>query len=117
MPAIADEAYGDAQTEDVVTIGRDAEFALADLEITSTKVRHPSHGGQKEFLNGIYGHYKVRPPIKPRPHGFSELGSRRNSSLGHMAFRLDCSYIIENTTLREERGERQSLQCLHQPYP
>ena len=54
----------------VVTIGRDAELALADLEITSTKVRHPSHGGQMEFLNGIYGHYKLRPPIKPRAARF-----------------------------------------------
>jgi uracil-DNA glycosylase len=42
----------------IVAIGRDAGMALADLDITVEIVRHPSYGGQAEFISGlnhIYG--------------------------------------------------------------
>ena len=42
----------------VVAIGRDAQLALADFEVQAEKVRHPSYGGQAEFIAGacaIYG--------------------------------------------------------------
>jgi hypothetical protein len=43
----------------VIAIGRDAEMALAELGVSSTTVRHPSYGGQPEFLNGLEEHYGV----------------------------------------------------------
>jgi hypothetical protein len=43
----------------VVAIGRDAEMALSDLEIGTYKVRHPSYGGQAEFISGMCNHYRV----------------------------------------------------------
>jgi hypothetical protein len=49
----------------VVGIGRDAEFALSDLEIASTAVRHPSYGGQKEFIQGVARCYGVDCQILP----------------------------------------------------
>lgn len=42
----------------IVAIGRDAQAALAELDIAATAVRHPSYGGQSEFIAGladIYG--------------------------------------------------------------
>lgn len=41
----------------VIAIGRDAEMALSDLEIGAYKVRHPSYGGQAEFISGMHDHY------------------------------------------------------------
>ena len=37
----------------IVAIGRDAQVALDDLGIAATGVRHPSYGGQAEFIAGI----------------------------------------------------------------
>lgn len=37
----------------VVAIGRDAEKALLGRGIPAKAVRHPSHGGQRDFLSGI----------------------------------------------------------------
>lgn len=50
------------QPRAVVAIGRDAQLALADLGIAAEQVRHPSYGGQAEFLDGMYGRYGVRRP-------------------------------------------------------
>ncbi|MBB6487935.1 uracil-DNA glycosylase [Rhizobium lusitanum] len=41
----------------VVAVGRDAQFALADLGIEAMQVRHPSYGGQSDFISGIEGLY------------------------------------------------------------
>jgi len=43
----------------VIAIGRDAEAALSQLGVTPTTVRHPSYGGQPEFLDGLARHYGV----------------------------------------------------------
>jgi hypothetical protein len=43
----------------ILAIGRDAEHAMTDLGITSKAVRHPSHGGQSEFIAGVSDHYGV----------------------------------------------------------
>jgi hypothetical protein len=43
----------------VIAIGRDAHIALAELGIASTNVRHPSYGGQTEFITGIFHLYGV----------------------------------------------------------
>lgn len=37
----------------VVAVGRDAQLALADLKIDAIQVRHPSYGGQADFISGI----------------------------------------------------------------
>jgi hypothetical protein len=41
----------------VLAIGRDAQLALEDLGIAAEKVRHPSYGGQTEFIDGVSQHY------------------------------------------------------------
>ncbi|WP_127754792.1 uracil-DNA glycosylase [Devosia sp. 1566] len=41
----------------VLAIGRDAQLALEDLGVTAEKVRHPSYGGQAEFMEGVSTHY------------------------------------------------------------
>lgn len=45
--------------QEVVAIGRDAEQALIDLNVPCRKVRHPSYGGQTEFIEKISDLYKV----------------------------------------------------------
>ncbi len=37
----------------IVAIGRDAGIALNDLDIAVEVVRHPSYGGQAEFISGV----------------------------------------------------------------
>jgi len=53
----------------VVAIGRDAQLALADLDVRAEKVRHPSYGGQAEFMAGAYALYGLaRPVAEPEAH-------------------------------------------------
>lgn len=47
------------QPRQIVAIGRDATFALAELGLDAAAVRHPSYGGQAEFTAGIYKLYGV----------------------------------------------------------
>jgi uracil-DNA glycosylase len=44
----------------VVAIGKDAQNALADLDIPAVGVRHPSYGGQTEFITGIKTLYELQ---------------------------------------------------------
>lgn len=44
----------------IIAIGRDAHLALTDLGVEAVKVRHPSYGGQAEFIGGITRYYKNR---------------------------------------------------------
>ncbi|WP_114109798.1 uracil-DNA glycosylase [Thalassospira xiamenensis] len=46
----------------IVAVGRDAQVALADLGLDAIQVRHPSYGGQNEFISGIEGLYSL-PPV------------------------------------------------------
>ena len=41
----------------IVAIGRDAGLALSGIGIPVHTVRHPSYGGQAEFIAGVYGIY------------------------------------------------------------
>ncbi len=41
------------QPKTVVAIGRDAQLALVDLGVAAERVRHPSYGGQSEFIGGV----------------------------------------------------------------
>ena len=50
----------------LVAIGRDAQLALRDLDIPVTTVRHPSYGGQSEFIASLYDLYGVRPDARRR---------------------------------------------------
>jgi hypothetical protein len=43
----------------IVAIGRDAGMALSDIGITVQVVRHPSYGGQAEFIAGVNHIYGV----------------------------------------------------------
>jgi hypothetical protein len=45
----------------VVAIGRDAQLALADWGIQAIPVRHPSYGGEAEFLKRIAAEYPHHP--------------------------------------------------------
>lgn len=45
----------------LVAIGRDAEGALQDFEVPVATVRHPSYGGQSEFISSLYAMYGVKP--------------------------------------------------------
>jgi uracil-DNA glycosylase len=47
------------QPERLVAIGRDAQLALKDIDIPVTMVRHPSYGGQNEFIAGLYELYGI----------------------------------------------------------
>jgi uracil-DNA glycosylase len=59
----------------LVAIGRDAQLALADMQLPIVTVRHPSYGGQNEFMASLYELYGVsgreeKPrmlPTSPRP--------------------------------------------------
>jgi hypothetical protein len=42
------------EPERLVAIGRDAQVALKGLDIPVTTVRHPSYGGQADFMAGLY---------------------------------------------------------------
>ncbi|MER8389491.1 uracil-DNA glycosylase [Mesorhizobium sp. M0965] len=44
----------------VLAIGRDAQLALEDLGVAADKVRHPSYGGQAEFIEGVSTHYGLQ---------------------------------------------------------
>lgn len=48
----------------ILAIGRDAQLALEDLGVAAEKVRHPSYGGQAEFIAGVSAHYGLAPSEK-----------------------------------------------------
>ena len=57
----------------IVAIGRDAHLALDGLDIPITAIRHPSYGGQREFIDGMFQLYGITDtprapelPLKPR---------------------------------------------------
>ena len=49
----------------VIAIGRDAHQSLLELDIDCHAVRHPSYGGQTEFIRGMNELYDLRPQL---PH-------------------------------------------------
>lgn len=49
------------QPRNIVAIGREAALALADLGSSVSIVRHPSYGGQNEFIAGLHTIYGVEP--------------------------------------------------------
>lgn len=53
------------QPRRIVAIGRDARMALAGIDIPVQLVRHPSYGGQSEFISGVHQIYGV---VDDPPH-------------------------------------------------
>ena len=51
----------------IVAIGRDAALALSGIDIPLSVVRHPSYGGQAEFISGVHSLYGVAQTTKERP--------------------------------------------------
>lgn len=51
----------------IVAIGRDAYLALGDLATPTTAVRHPSYGGQREFIDGMFAIYGTDAEADPTP--------------------------------------------------
>lgn len=45
------------QPRQIVAIGRDAQVALEGLDVPIIPVRHPSYGGQADFIAGLYELY------------------------------------------------------------
>lgn len=45
--------------KNIVAIGRDSQVALARLGFNAIAVRHPSYGGQTQFLDDLASHYGV----------------------------------------------------------
>ncbi|QGM45191.1 uracil-DNA glycosylase [Methylocystis heyeri] len=41
----------------IIAIGRDAERGLAELEVSAEKIRHPSYGGKREFVEGMHSRF------------------------------------------------------------
>lgn len=55
------------QPKRIVAIGRDAHLALEGLDIPITAIRHPSYGGQREFIDGMFQLYGIaeKPTTSP----------------------------------------------------
>lgn len=53
------------QPKRLIAIGRDAHLALRDISIPLSTVRHPSYGGQSEFMAGLYQLYDVQDEAEP----------------------------------------------------
>lgn len=54
----------------IVAIGRDAGLALSGIDVPVLTVRHPSYGGQAEFISGVYSIYGIEQTesrIEPQP--------------------------------------------------
>ena len=62
----------------VFAIGRDAHDALRTMSIDATPVRHPSYGGQREFVEAMCHHYSITGGTVASGSGslFDQLGSR-----------------------------------------
>jgi hypothetical protein len=54
------------QPERLVAIGRDAQLALKDIGIPVSTVRHPSYGGQTDFISGLYSLYGITADAQPQ---------------------------------------------------
>jgi uracil-DNA glycosylase len=55
--------------QQLVAIGRDAQLALAEMEVPVARVRHPSYGGQTEFIAGVLKLYGLTE--EPRQKSFT----------------------------------------------
>lgn len=56
----------------IIAVGRDAERAVEDLSVPVERVRHPSYGGQTEFVSQVEALYNLT-PSQPRVTGSLRL--------------------------------------------
>ena len=61
------------QPRQLIAIGRDAQTALADMGVSAAAVRHPSYGGQAEFISGLLQHYGVEQRQRKSAHQLTML--------------------------------------------
>jgi hypothetical protein len=54
------------QPKRVIAIGRDAAAGLSEVGIIADLVRHPSYGGQSEFIDGVEQIYRIKVPLIER---------------------------------------------------
>ena len=54
------------QPRRLVAVGRDAQLALKDIGLPVSTVRHPSYGGQSEFVSGLYALYGITAENEPQ---------------------------------------------------
>lgn len=50
----------------IIAIGRDAQMALTEFGLPTEGVRHPSYGGQREFIDSMFGLYGVSGEDEPK---------------------------------------------------
>lgn len=56
----------------VIAVGRDAERAVEDLKLPVERIRHPSYGGQTEFVSQVEALYRLE-PVRPPVNGTLSL--------------------------------------------
>jgi uracil-DNA glycosylase len=66
----------------LVAIGRDAQLALQNIGVPVVGVRHPSYGGQADFINGISSLYGIAPDAGEQSPEFS-FGQAAKTALAH----------------------------------
>ena len=56
------------QPKQLIAIGRDAQLALTEIGLSAATVRHPSYGGQSEFITTLFQYYGIErcPDNHPR---------------------------------------------------
>lgn len=47
----------------IIAIGRDAALALSDMSLRVSQARHPSYGGQTEFIRQMESFYNLKPKL------------------------------------------------------
>jgi hypothetical protein len=55
------------QPRQLIAIGRDAQLALTDIGLSAATVRHPSYGGQTEFVTALFEYYGIDHRTDNRP--------------------------------------------------
>lgn len=71
------------QPIEIIAIGRDAYLALKELDIPCHRVRHPSYGGQAEFMQTIAKLYGVSSESRlDNAHLDPDIMRLRNAALG-----------------------------------
>jgi hypothetical protein len=50
----------------LVAIGRDAQLALKGIGLPVSTVRHPSYGGQSEFISSLFSLYGIADEAEPQ---------------------------------------------------
>jgi hypothetical protein len=66
----------------IVAIGRDASIALAGIDIPLQVVRHPSYGGQAQFIAGVDRIYGIETPARQETPELPLSGGQIDRGMG-----------------------------------